>query len=277
MVSLLSFKLLYFILALIFGFVLGYIFLQKQSENKVLKTIKDLEDDIIKTRQDQDDINSQFFDIKNKLQISKDLLSTQYQNQEKLKENTKEFEKKIITFQEAKETTQNKITNTLEDIEVLKKDIEKIKKEFLGIDDVVREHESLNHEKQYLSMEIETLENNINTFIKNKNKLRENLSQNQKFLQLLEQDISDLSNKKKRLEKYKELQRTANFEDIDKEIEKNKTKMLNYKYKVEEIEDKLSKGYKVDKDEIKNFIAKNEDERFIDKFIGKLFHKGLKS
>jgi len=204
-------------------------------------------------------------------------LSTQYQNQETLKESTKEYEKKIITFQDAKEATQYKITDTIEDIEILKKSIKKIKKEFLGIDDVVREHESLEHEKEYLSIEIETLENNLKTFINNKNKLRDKISQNQKFLQLLEQDISDLEDKKEKFEKYKKLQKNTNFENIDDEIAKNKTKMLNYKYKVEEVEEKLSKGEKIDKEDIRNFIAKNEDERFIDKFIGKLFNKGIKS
>jgi len=277
MVSLLSFKLLYFILALVFGFVLGYLLLRDYSEKRAVKIVKTLEDKIVKTREKQEEVNRELFEIKNKLQISKDLLATQYQNQEKLKENTKEYEKKIITFQDAKEATQNKITDTLEDIETLKKSIKKIKKEYLGIDDVVREHESLEHEKQYLNIEIESLENNLKTFINNKNKLRENISQNQKFLQLLEQDISNLEDKKERLEKYKKVQRDTNFKNIDEEIEKNKTKMLNYKYKVEEVEDKLLKGYKIDKEDIKSFIAKNEDERFIDKFIGKLFNKGIKS
>ena len=52
--------------------------------------------------------------------------------------------------------------------------------------------------------------------------------------------------------------------------------MLNYKYKVKEIEEQLNSGLKIDKEEINHFISKNESERMIDKLFLKLFNSNDK-
>jgi|GEM_PF-6794484 len=269
-------QLVYFIFALILGFIIGILLKKSSAGVNMKKKVEEFEKEFYLSRDRLDKKSEEYFDTKNKFQINKDLIDSQNNLEKRSKDSINDYKKKITAIQEANKNLEDELTILNKEIATLESDINSYKKDYNSVNSIVKEVEKLKLEEKNLLFEIEENENNIKKFTDNKISLTTKLFSAKKDLSTIEHEIELFKDKMLDLKRQKNILKNKNYSSIDDEYEKAKTKMLNYKYKVKELEEQLKNGLKIDKEEINNFISKNESERFIDKLFLKIFNNSEK-
>ena len=271
MIDIFDYKVVYFAISLLLGFILGYLINKKNAEYKVSNDLTNLEKKYKSSQKKLDIQNDLFFDTKNRYQVNKDIVQTQSILEEKSKNNINNYKQKLISLQEARKDLEEQESSYNQEISYYKKNLQDVKLKFSSINNLVKNYERLRMEKDEFLLKIEELKTLENKLESNKKLLEEKLKDFKNKDILLDSEIIDLKNKIFDLQEKKKLLKNNDLKDIDKELENTRTKMLNYKYKLEDVEQRLSKGLKVDREDLVGFIHKNEEERFIDRVFNKLF------
>ena len=256
MIDIFTYKIFYFTVALLVGFLIGY-FLKKDSyEEKIKDSVKDYEKKYEETIQKLKLSKENLAESQTRLDINKDLLETQLSIINKLDKNILAIKQKNISVQESKQDLYTKLDNIKNQIQRYEEEINNIKPKYSKIENNINKHNNLIIELETLSQEKDTLENNMQELSQKSNLLSEKIQKLNKNDAELDIKISELEEQLQDIKKKENLIYAENTDKLDSLIEDTRVKFLNYKYKYEDLTNKLSNSIKIDMEDIKKFILK---------------------
>lgn len=271
MIDIFTYKIVYFILALILGFLIGYIIKKNSYEDKVELEVEKLEKDFDNSSSELRDVNKNLIESENRHKINKDLILTQKDVISKIKDDIVQTKQKILNLEEAKVGLKENFNNSKVKLETYKDKISELKPEYENAEDDTKKYESLQklekEQSEKLITSTATLKDIENTVLIEDNKIQECKDS----ISIQEENINTLKNSYKRLEDKKPSNKPINKSELEKSAEDLRIKVLNYKYEIIKQKDKISKGITDNSKNIDEFVSKNEQKRFIDKFISNIF------
>ena len=267
-----TYKIIYFILALFLGFFLGYILKKENYEKKIQNEVYKIEHDFQESNKKLDITKENFMESENRLKINRDLHKTQKDIIENKKTNINNIKQKLIASQDAFNELDIRDKNLLEDIKEYEKNMEDIRPEYEKIATIFKENEELTIKFETLQEELKEAINQINILEKDKAKFQDKLSELKDYKESLTKELETLNSKITLIHNKENISNSYNEEELTQMAESLKVKVLNYKYKLEDLKNNINKGLNLDKEEIEYFISKNEEERLIDKFLSKIFN-----
>jgi len=182
------------------------------------------------------------------------------------------IKQKIINLEEAKVELTTKLDESQIDLEKYKNKISSLKPQYEDAENIISENKSLSYERDNLSDKLDISNHdviNIQTSIKKDDDLYKKYQN-----ELLEKDdaIKKLNIKYTNLQDKKQITSDISSNNIENSLKELKIKVLNYKYEISDIKNKISNGIDITDEHIDKFIAKNEQERFIDKILPNIFN-----
>ncbi len=270
MIDIFTYKILYFTVALLLGFLVGY-FLKKDSyEEKIKDSVKNYERKYEETLQKLKLSKENLSESQTRLDINKDLLQTQVNIVNKLDNNILAVKQKNISLQNAKQEMEIKLDNIKNQIKIYEEKIDEIKQKYSDIENNLTKHNSLLIEYEKVTGNRDILLNKIDELSKKSNLLSVKIQNINKKGIDLDEKIFDIEKDLEDIKEKENLLKSKRLEKLNSSIEETRVKFLNYKYKYEELTNKISNNVKIDKEEIENFILKNEEERLVDKMLSKI-------
>ena len=263
-----TYKIIYFMLALFIGFFVGYMLKKDNYEKKVQDEVYEYEKKFQDITKKLEIIKENFLESENRVEINRDLYNTQKKVIDNIKNNINSFKQKTISSQELEKDLDIQLENILEDIKKYENIAEKLKPQYQEIASYINENEEIVIKKELLEEELKTNEDKINALKAKSNTLHKELED----LQKLENEYSNINTKLSikitQIKDKSNIVQNQTNEELSEILDSLKVKVINYKYKVEELE----KNMNINKEEVGNFISQNGEEKFIDKLISKFFN-----
>jgi len=269
MIDIFTYKMIYFIFALLVGFFLGYFLKRDSYEDKVKDDVREYEKKFEESSYKLNVSNDELKESNNRLKINQDLLETQQNMVQKIDDDIALVKNKSISLQEAKKEQEVELDNIKNQINEYEEEIKSIRVKYAQVEQELK----LNQE---LSLKLQSLKEQEESLQDKKNKLEKTiLDEKDKITSVIEKEKElvsfqkELQDKIRYISEKKALLDGENLQEIKNLVEDTRVKYLNYKYKCEEIEEKISNNITFDKEEIENFIKKNEEQRLVDKVLSK--------
>jgi chromosome segregation ATPase len=267
-----TYKIIYYVLILFLGFFLGYIIKKDNYEKSIQDEVFKAEKEYQNSGKRLEKIKEDYIETENRIQINRDLHKTQKDVVDKIKSQINALQQKIITSQNAFDDLKTKYEGILEDIKDFEKKIKNIKGEYQEISNIFEENEKLIVKKELLQDRYKKLTDQLAKLKNKKDVLQNNFNKFKLYKENLIKKEDSISERLNLILKKNEIGRYENEKELSQIAKSLKVKVLNYRYKFEELKQKLSYGKKIDKKDIDDFISKNGKERFVDKFLAKLFN-----
>jgi len=272
MIDIFTYKIIYFIITLILGFLIGYMIKKGSYQKRIEVEVENKEKEFNTSSQNLREVNKQFIESENRFKINTDLISTQKDLIKKVEDEMVAIKQKIINLEEAKVELTTKLDESQIDLEKYKNKISSLKPQYEDAENIISENKSLSYERDNLSDKLDISNHdviNIQTSIKKDDDLYKKYQN-----ELLEKDdaIKKLNIKYTNLQDKKQITSDISSNNIENSLKELKIKVLNYKYEISDIKNKISNGIDITDEHIDKFIAKNEQERFIDKILPNIFN-----
>ena len=272
MIDIFTYKIIYFIITLILGFLIGYMIKKGSYQKRIEVEVENKEKEFNTSSQNLREVNKQFIESENRFKINTDLISTQKDLIKKVEDEMVAIKQKIINLEEAKVELTTKLDESQIDLEKYKNKISSLKPQYEDAENIISENKSLSYERDNLSDKLDISNHdviNIQTSIKKDDDLYKKYQN-----ELLEKDdaVKKLNIKYTNLQDKKQITSDISSNNIENSLKELKIKVLNYKYEISDIKNKISNGIDITDEHIDKFIAKNEQERFIDKILPNIFN-----
>jgi len=269
MITLLIYMFSLMIVALLIGFIFGWIIRRKATRVSYEKNIEELnirDDDSITNMNinsmELEDSNIRLLNVEDKVTIQKDLISNLTKKDVSHKadiENLMQTETKLLSDIQG---IDEKIELSSRDFEILDSQKDEILKYKIKI---TEDEDKINQKTQATK----ALSQSISKHISNRESLNTKITNEDKSIVDIDVKIA--------LENEKSATITNEFDikksEIIDEIEENKLKALNYKYALEYTKERLDSNEKIEFAVIDKIINKNEEKGFFENLKEKLFSK----
>jgi len=272
MIDIFTYKIVYFLIALILGFLLGYLLKKNSYEKKIEKEVENREKSYDSSSTDLKETNKQLIESENRHKINIDLVTTQQSVISKIDDEIFTTKQKIVNLEEAKVELTTKLEDSQVELESYKQKISLLKPQYEDAESDTTKHESLKKKKESILKQLDISNSDLTTLaetIKKQNILYRDAEAN---LVAKDSDIILLNTKYEKLINKKTINKNINKSELEAMEKDLRIKVLNYKYEIEDLKNNLANGKKIDSTYVDKFISKNEQERFIDKVINKIFN-----
>jgi chromosome segregation ATPase len=267
-----TYKMIYFMLALFLGFFVGYMLKKDNYEKNVQNEVFEMEKEFQESNKNLELTKEKFLESENRLQINRDLHQTQKNVIDKTKNEIYNLKQKTISSQDGLNELNNKAKNIQEDIAEYEKKIENIKPDYKMIAETIKENDDMNIKQELLQSDLKKLEEQINSYKTHISELKNTFANLKNLNEEYKSREENLTAKINHIKDRSSISETQDEEKLLEMADALKVKVLNYKYKLEELEKNIQNGISINHDDVQNFISKNENERFVDKFVSKIFN-----
>jgi len=256
-------------LALLIGFILGWIIRRASTRKKYINYIDNLSMENEKTTaqlhehsQEYENNNRSISMIQDSIKYKREQISNYSSEYQSVVSDIDKFKKNQITLENELEHMDDKIQNSVDKLEILNSQKDGILKIKDTISDYEQKVKSKEKEIVVLSQEIKNLSSkreSINAKIQN---IHESIS-------IKQQELNEEDEKIKLIEN----DFTSKTFKLKSEVEQSRIKLLNYQYALKYVDEKLEAKEALSFDSIDKIISKNEETSLFANFFKKLFGK----
>ncbi len=269
MSTIVTYTIVFMVLALLIGFLIGWILRRSTYKHRYEENIDDVilreenmvtQNHILSAEFDKGlhHLEKTKYDIDSKKSKLKDFIDTN----EKLNTDIDDLQNSEIAVKENIEVLKVKIDKSSGELKILSSNSDNI----LGYRNQIADYERKVEEK---NIELNIVKESVSNLSKDKEALDQKISNFEKNISELDKNIDKYENKVEKI--------TDEFilrtKEIQGDVRLTEHKALNYKYAVDYVDEKLASNESISADTIDKIINKNENKRSYKEIIIKLFTK----